>query len=80
MGNLLAYSGIVTKVRAMEGKLLKPEQFTLIAGLPSVPDIVDYLKKTLIILQNSVRSVAIYLMITINNRNSEDGTQNTGIK
>ena len=45
MGNLLAYSGIVTKVRAMEGKLLKPEQFTLIAGLPSVPDIVDYLKK-----------------------------------
>ena len=45
MGNLLAYSGIVTKVRAMEGKLLKSEQFTLIAGLPSVPDIVDYLKK-----------------------------------
>ena len=27
MGNLLAYSGIVTKLRAMEAKLLKPEDF-----------------------------------------------------
>ena len=45
MGNLLAYSGIVTKVRAMEGKLLKPKQFEIIAGLGSVPEIVEYLKK-----------------------------------
>ena len=45
MGNLLEYSGIVTKIRAMEAKLLRPEQFTEIAGLGSVPDIVDYLKK-----------------------------------
>lgn len=41
---------------------------------------VDGSRKILIILQNSVRSVAIYLMITINNRNSEDGMQNTRIK
>ena len=45
MGNLLAYSGIVTKVRAMEGKLLIPGQFEKIAGLGSVPEIVEYLKK-----------------------------------
>ena len=45
MGNLLAYSGIVTKIRAMEGKLLSPEQFEAIAALGSVPEIVDYLKR-----------------------------------
>ncbi len=45
MGNLLAYSGIVTKIRAMEGKLLTPEQFEAIAALGSVPEIVDYLKR-----------------------------------
>ena len=32
MGNLLAYSGIVTKLRAMEAKLLKPEDFEEIAS------------------------------------------------
>ena len=36
MGNLLKYSGIVTKIRAMEAKLLTPEQFA---------DIADYLRK-----------------------------------
>ena len=45
MGNLLAYSGIVTKIRAMKSKLLKPEQFEAIAALGSVPEVVDYLKK-----------------------------------
>lgn len=45
MGNLLEYSGIVTKLRAMEAGLLKPEQFTEIANLGNVPEIVDYLKK-----------------------------------
>ena len=39
MGNLLKYSGIVTKIRAMEAKLLTPEQFADIANLRSVPDI-----------------------------------------
>ena len=43
MGNLLKYSGIVTKIRAMEAKLLTPEQFADIANLRSVPDIADYL-------------------------------------
>ena len=45
MGNLLEYSGIVTKIRGMEAKLLTPEQFTEIANLESVPEIVEYLKK-----------------------------------
>ena len=45
MGNLLEYSGIVTKIRAMEAQLLSPEQFTEIAKLGSVPEIADYLKK-----------------------------------
>ena len=45
MGNLLKYSGIVTKIRAMEAKLLTPEQFADIANLRSVPDIADYLRK-----------------------------------
>ena len=45
MGNLLKYSGIVTKILAMEAKLLTPEQFADIANLRSVPDIADYLRK-----------------------------------
>lgn len=43
MGNLLAYSGIVTKVRAMEAKLLTKEQFNEIMGMGSVPEVVTYL-------------------------------------
>lgn len=45
MGNLLKYSGIVTKLRAMEAKLLKPENFEEIANLHSVPEVVSYLKE-----------------------------------
>lgn len=45
MGNLLEYSGIVTKTRAMEAKLLTPAQFEEIASLHNVPEVVEYLKK-----------------------------------
>ena len=45
MGNLLKYSGIVTKLRAMEANLLKPENFEEIANLHSVPEVVTYLKE-----------------------------------
>lgn len=45
MGNLLEYSGIVTKIRAMKAKLLTQQQFEEIAALGSVPEIADYLKK-----------------------------------
>ena len=44
MGTLLSYSGIVTKVRAMEARLLKQENFEEIANLHSVLEVVSYLK------------------------------------
>lgn len=45
MGNLLAYSGIVTKLKAMEARLLKPENYEEIASLQSVLDVVAYLRE-----------------------------------
>lgn len=45
MGNILVYSGIVTKIRAMEARLLKPEQFEEIANLHTVPEVYSYLKE-----------------------------------
>lgn len=45
MGNLLAYSGLVTKVRAMSANLLTEENFDDITGLPGVVEIVRYLRK-----------------------------------
>lgn len=43
MGNLLVYSGIVTKLKAMEAGLLKPEQFEEISNLHNVPEVYSYL-------------------------------------
>lgn len=45
MGNLLVYSGIVTKIRAMEAKLLTPMQFEEISNLHTVPEIYSYLRE-----------------------------------
>ncbi|HIX60255.1 MAG TPA: V-type ATPase subunit [Candidatus Blautia gallistercoris] len=45
MGNILSYSGLSTKIRAMSSKLTTPEQFEEIAQLESVPQVVAYLKK-----------------------------------
>lgn len=44
MGNLMLYSGIVTKIRAMQSKLLTEQDFEDIAGLKSVPEAIEYLK------------------------------------
>lgn len=44
MKGLLAYSGIATKIRAMEGRLLSQEQLKTMAALESVPNAVSYLK------------------------------------
>lgn len=44
MGNLLVYSGIVTKIRAMQSNLLKPAQYEELAALSSVAEVVSYLK------------------------------------
>ncbi len=42
---LLAYSGITTKVRAMESRLLKPEQFQELTEQEDVRSAADYLKE-----------------------------------
>ena len=45
MRNVMSYSGIVTKVRAMQAKLLTEKDFENIANLKSVPEAIDYLKE-----------------------------------
>ena len=45
MGNLLSYSGLSTKVRAMQSKLIGEAQFQEIVQMDSVPQVVAYLKK-----------------------------------
>lgn len=45
MGSLLSYSGITTKVRAMESHLITDSQFCQMAALETVPDAVEYLRK-----------------------------------
>ena len=55
MGNLMSYSGIVTKVRAMQAKLLTESEFEDIAGLHSVPEVIEYLKGFLSLKDRSIR-------------------------
>lgn len=45
MGNLFAYSGLTTKVRAMKSHLIQKSQYEEMAMLDSVSSSVDYLKK-----------------------------------
>lgn len=44
MGNLLTYSGLATKVRAMESRFLTDTQFRDMAALSSVGEALDFLK------------------------------------
>lgn len=44
MGNVMSYSGIVTKTRAMQAKLLTVKDFEEIAGMKSVPEVIEFLK------------------------------------
>ena len=44
MGNVMAYSGITTKVRAMSAKLLTAGDYDTIAGLGTVTEAIEYLK------------------------------------
>lgn len=46
MGNLLKFSGIVTKIRAMQANLLTQKNFEEIANLKNVTEAVAYLKQT----------------------------------
>lgn len=45
MGGLLAYSGLTTKIRAMQSRLLTQEQYASIVQLPTVTDVVEYLRR-----------------------------------
>lgn len=45
MGGLLSYSGITTKVRAMESHLITDRQFGEMSVLETVPDAVEYLRR-----------------------------------
>ena len=44
MGNLRTYSGITTKIRAMQAKLLTEADYENIANLKTVPEVIEYLK------------------------------------
>lgn len=46
MGNVLSYSGLSTKIRAMQSKLITVAQLQEIIQLSSVPQIFAYLKRT----------------------------------
>lgn len=45
MSGILTYSGITTKVRAMKGKLIQPEEYATLASMGSVGEAVSYLKQ-----------------------------------
>lgn len=46
MGSVLSYSGLSTKIRAMQSRLISEEQFQEIIQLPNVPQVASYLKRT----------------------------------
>ena len=42
-GNLVAYSGMTTKIRAMKNKLLSPEQYEEITHFTTVAELISFL-------------------------------------
>ena len=44
MGSVLSYSGLSTKIRAMQSRLVTDEQLEEIVQLPNVPQVTAYLK------------------------------------
>lgn len=45
MGNVMTYSGITVKIRAMQAKLLKDRDYEQIASMRSVPEVTEFLKE-----------------------------------
>ena len=45
MGNVMSYSGLTTKIRAMQAKLLTQRDYESLANLGSVPEAIEYLKE-----------------------------------
>ena len=46
MGTVLSYSGLSTKIRAMQSRLVTDEQLEEIVQLHNVPQVTAYLKRT----------------------------------
>ena len=44
MGNVMAYSGLTTKIRAMQAKLLTQADYETISGFTDVVQVVEFLK------------------------------------
>ena len=44
MGNVMAYSGLTTKIRAMQAKLLTQADYATISGFTDVVQVVEFLK------------------------------------
>lgn len=49
MSSLLSYSGLSTKIRAMQSRLLTTQQYRELAELKTVPQAVAYLKQNRLI-------------------------------
>ena len=49
-GNLVAYSGMTTKIRAMKNKLLSPEQYEEITHFTTVAELISFLQTTPIVI------------------------------
>ncbi|MCP1100828.1 V/A-type H+-transporting ATPase subunit C [Aequitasia blattaphilus] len=45
MSSMMAYSGIVTKIKAMEAKLLTEQDFEEISNMKNVPEVIEFLKQ-----------------------------------
>lgn len=45
MSSVMTYSGITTKIKAMEAKLLRPSDFEAIAAMKSVVEVIEFLKE-----------------------------------
>ena len=56
MGSVLSYSGLSTKIRAMQSRLVTDEQLEEIVQLPNVPQVTAYLETDSRISEYLVRS------------------------
>lgn len=45
MSSTFAYSGLTTKIRAMHGKLITDKEYSLLSGLTSVTEVIQFLQK-----------------------------------
>ena len=70
MGSLIHYSGISTKIRAMERWRIKPEQFEQMAALESVSEAVRFLRVPRRLMQKVFADVEGRRICTVGGLNS----------